>query len=59
VFVLHGAKLRGGFPGTHDLRLDPQWLLLGRREAQARRHSDIVAGRPESVLSGRRLTEIV
>ncbi len=60
VFVLHGEKLRGGFalqrtrPGAK-----PQWLLVKRRDADARPGSDIVAERPESVTSGRTLAEIL
>lgn len=56
VFVLHGEKLRGGFAlqrtrgGEH-----PQWLLIKRRDAEARPGSDIVAEAPRSVLSGRTL----
>ena len=56
VFVLHGEKLRGGFalqrtrPGAK-----PQWLLIKRRDDEARPGSDIVAERPESVVSGRTL----
>jgi DNA ligase D-like protein (predicted 3'-phosphoesterase) len=56
VFVLHGDKLRGGFalqrtrPGAK-----PQWLLIKRRDDDARPGSDIVAERPESVVSGRTL----
>ncbi len=59
VFVLHGEKLRGGFalqrtrPGAK-----PQWLLIKRRDDEARPGSDIVAERPESVLSGRTLAEL-
>jgi DNA ligase D-like protein (predicted 3'-phosphoesterase) len=59
VFVLHGEKLRGGFalqrtrPGTKS-----QWLLIKRRDDEARPGSDIVAELPESVLSGRTLDEI-
>ena len=58
VFVLHGEKLRGGFalqrtrPGAK-----PQWLLIKRRDDEARPGSDIVAERPESVLSGRTLAQ--
>jgi DNA ligase D-like protein (predicted 3'-phosphoesterase) len=60
VFVLHGEKLRGGFalqrtrPGAK-----PQWLLIKRRDDEARSGSDIVAERPESVLSGRTLAELI
>jgi DNA ligase D-like protein (predicted 3'-phosphoesterase) len=60
VFVLHGEKLCGGFalqrtrPGAK-----PQWLLIKRRDEQARPDSDIVAERPASVLSGRTLDEIL
>jgi DNA ligase D-like protein (predicted 3'-phosphoesterase) len=60
VFVLHGQKLRGGFalqrtrPGAK-----PQWLLVKRRDENARPGSDIVAERPGSVLSGRTLDEIL
>jgi DNA ligase D-like protein (predicted 3'-phosphoesterase) len=59
VFVLHGEKLRGGFalqrtrPGAK-----PQWLLIKRRDDDARPGSDVVAERPESVVSGRTLAEI-
>ena len=60
VFVLHGEKLRGGFalqrtrPGAK-----PQWLLIKRRDDAARPGSDIVAERPESVVSGRALAELL
>ena len=60
VFVLHGEKLRGGFalqrtrPGAK-----PQWLLIKRRDDQARPGSDIVVERPESVLGGQTLAELL
>jgi DNA ligase D-like protein (predicted 3'-phosphoesterase) len=60
VFVLHGEKLRGGFalqrtrPGAKA-----QWLLVKRRDEQARPGSDIVAESPRSVLSGRTLAELL
>jgi DNA ligase D-like protein (predicted 3'-phosphoesterase) len=60
VFVLHGEKLRGGFalqrtrPGAK-----PQWLLIKRRDDEARPGSDIAAERPESVKSGRTLAELL
>jgi DNA ligase D-like protein (predicted 3'-phosphoesterase) len=60
VFVLHGEKLRGGFalqrtrPGAK-----PQWLLIKRKDAEARPGSDVVAERPESVVSGRTLDDLI
>jgi DNA ligase D-like protein (predicted 3'-phosphoesterase) len=60
VFVLHGEKLRGGFalqrtrPGAK-----PQWLLIKRRDDDARPGSDIVAEQPRSVLSGRTLDDVL
>jgi DNA ligase D-like protein (predicted 3'-phosphoesterase) len=60
VFVLHGEKLRGGFalqrtrPGAK-----PQWLLVKRRDDDARPGSDVVAEQPASVLSKRTLEQVV
>jgi DNA ligase D-like protein (predicted 3'-phosphoesterase) len=60
VFVLHGEKLRGGFalqrtrPGAKA-----QWLLIKRRDDEARPGSDVVAERPESVVSGKPLGEFL
>jgi DNA ligase D-like protein (predicted 3'-phosphoesterase) len=60
VFVLHGEKLRGGFalqrtrPGPK-----PQWLLIKRRDGEARPGSDVVAEQPTSVVSGRTLDEVL
>jgi DNA ligase D-like protein (predicted 3'-phosphoesterase) len=60
VFVLHGEKLSGGFalqrtrPGPK-----PQWLLIKRRDEHARAGSDVLAERPESVLSGLTLQELL
>jgi DNA ligase D-like protein (predicted 3'-phosphoesterase) len=72
VFVLHGEKLRGGFvlqrtePGrtgrtghTGRAGLESQWLLLKRRDEEARPGSDVVAERPASVVSGRTLEELL
>lgn len=58
VFVLHGEKLRGGFALQRTRSgAKPQWLLIKRRDEQARSGSDIVAEQPRSVLSGRTLEE--
>jgi DNA ligase D-like protein (predicted 3'-phosphoesterase) len=56
VFVLHGEKLRGGFAlqRTHGGE-KPRWLLIKRRDGEARPASDVVAEAPASVLSGREL----
>ena len=55
-FVLRGEKLRGGFALT---RTGPkQWLLVKKRDDEARRGSDITAERPESVVSGRTWQQI-
>jgi DNA ligase D-like protein (predicted 3'-phosphoesterase) len=56
VFVLHGEKLRGGFALQRTRGgAKPQWLLIKRRDDASRPGSDIVAERPESVVSGRTL----
>lgn len=59
VFVLHGEKLRGGF-ALQRTRSGPkaQWLLVKRRDDEARPGSDVVAEQPRSVRSGRTLDEI-
>ena len=59
VFVLHGEKLRGGFAlqRTRDGE-KPQWLLIKRRDDEARPGSDVVAEEPRSVLSGRTLDQL-
>lgn len=60
VFVLHGDKLRGGFalqrtrPGEKA-----QWLLIKRRDEHARPGSNVVAERPQSVISGSTLDELL
>jgi DNA ligase D-like protein (predicted 3'-phosphoesterase) len=60
VFVLHGEKLRGGFALQRTRGQGPkaQWLLLKRRDEEARRGSDVVAEQPRSVVSGRTLDDI-
>ena len=59
VFVLHGEKLRGGFALQRTRAGEkPQWLLLKRRDEEARPGSDVTAERPASVLSGRTLAEL-
>ena len=58
VFVLHGEKLRGGFALQRTgAGAKPQWLLVKRRDEQARPGSDVVGEEPNSVLSGRPLTD--
>jgi bifunctional non-homologous end joining protein LigD len=59
VFVLHGEKLRGGFALQRTRTgARPQWLLVKRRDDDARPGSDVVAQRPASVLSGLTLDEL-
>jgi DNA ligase D-like protein (predicted 3'-phosphoesterase) len=60
VFVLHGEKLEGGFALQRTRGGDkPQWLMIKRRDPHARPGSDIAAERPESVESGRSLSELI
>jgi DNA ligase D-like protein (predicted 3'-phosphoesterase) len=60
VFVLHGEKLQGGFALQRTGGgAKPQWLLIKRRDEFARRGSDIVAERPESVRSGETLADLL
>ena len=56
VFTLHGEKLKGGFALTETG--DRRWLLVKRVDEAARRGSDVVAERPESVRSGRTWQEV-
>jgi DNA ligase D-like protein (predicted 3'-phosphoesterase) len=49
-FLLHGAKLAGGFALTKTG--DRRWILVKARDAAARPGSDIVAESPASVRSG-------
>ena len=60
MFVLHGEKLHGGFALQRTGGgAKPQWLLIKRRDDDARPGSDIAAERPESVVSGRPLDELL
>jgi DNA ligase D-like protein (predicted 3'-phosphoesterase) len=59
VFVLHGEKLSGGFALQRTRHGEkPQWLLIKRRDEQARPGSDVVAEQPRSVVSGDRLDQL-
>jgi DNA ligase D-like protein (predicted 3'-phosphoesterase) len=60
VFVLHGEKLLGGFALQRTGRgPSSQWLLIKRRDDEARPGSDVVVERPASVISGRTLDELL
>jgi DNA ligase D-like protein (predicted 3'-phosphoesterase) len=60
VFVLHGEKLHGGFALQRTgAAPDSQWLLVKRRDDDARPGSDVVSEHPASVLSGRTLDQIL
>jgi DNA ligase D-like protein (predicted 3'-phosphoesterase) len=60
VFVLHGEKLAGGFALQRTRGGEkPQWLLIKRRDDDARPGSDVVAEAPRSVLSGETLDELL
>jgi DNA ligase D-like protein (predicted 3'-phosphoesterase) len=60
VFVLHGEKLRGGFALQRTrLGKKPQWLLIKRRDEEARPGTDVVAEQPSSVLSGKTLDDVL
>ena len=51
VVSLHGTKLQGGFALTRTG--GPRWVLVKMVDDHARRGTDVVAERPESVRSGR------
>jgi len=60
VFVLHGEKLRGGFALQRTREGEkPQWLLIKRRDDEARPGSDVVAEQPRSVTGGQTLDELL
>jgi acylphosphatase len=60
VFVLRGEKLRGGFALQRTRAGEKaQWLLIKRRDEEARPGSDVVAERPQSVTSGSTLDELL
>jgi DNA ligase D-like protein (predicted 3'-phosphoesterase) len=60
VFVLHGEKLSGGFALQRTRGGEkPQWLLIKRRDDDARPGSDVVAEAPRSALSGKTLDELL
>ncbi len=56
VVELAGEKLRGGFALTRTSA--DGWILVKMRDEQARRGSDVVADRPESVSSGLTLDDL-
>ena len=60
VFVLHGEKLRGGFAlqRTRGEGEKAQWLLIKRRDDEARPGSDVTAEHPRSVLTSRTLEDL-
>ena len=61
VFVLRGEKLRGGFAlqRTGPPGEKARWLLIKRRDDEARPGSDVVAEHPESVLGGGTLADLL
>ncbi len=60
VFVLHGEKLSGGFALQRTRAGEkPRWLLIKRRDEQARPGYDVVAEQPRSVLSESTLEELL
>jgi DNA ligase D-like protein (predicted 3'-phosphoesterase) len=61
VFVLHGEKLRGGFAlqRTGPAGEKAQWLLIKRKDDEARPGTDVVAERPESVVSSHTLEQLL
>jgi DNA ligase D-like protein (predicted 3'-phosphoesterase) len=56
VVELHGEKLQGGFAFTRTG--ERRWILVKTADGAARRGSDVVAERPESVRSRRTWQEL-
>jgi hypothetical protein len=57
---LDGIKLAGGWALTRVAAgADPRWIVVKMRDEHADADRDIVAERPESVVSGRTLAELV
>ena len=55
-----GQKLRGGFALQRTRKGPPaQWLLIKRRDEQARPGSDVLAEQPASAQSGRTLQQLL
>ena len=60
VFVLHGEKLRGGFALQRTgIGAKPRWLLIKRRDENARPGSDVADEQPRSVESGSTLRDLL
>jgi len=57
-FWLHGEKLRGGFVLIRTDEEKDQWLLMKMDDEEAREDGDILAERPESVISGKTVEEV-
>ena len=58
-FELHGQKLRGGWALTRVAEApDERWVLVKMRDDSADRDGDLVAERPESVVSGLTVDEL-
>ena len=56
---LDGVKLAGGWALTRVADgADPRWIVVKMRDAEADPGRDIVAERPESVVSGRTIAEL-
>jgi DNA ligase D-like protein (predicted 3'-phosphoesterase) len=59
-FWLDGEKLRGGYTlhRTGD-GAKPQWLLIKRRDEEAEASPEPVGSRPESVITGRTVEDLI